>query len=501
MSIIYTFPIKSVPVAADLILISDSEDKNKTKQVTVSSLPSGGGSGGGVVTSLTTTGTSGVSTLNSGVLNIPNYATGGSGSAPAGGTGSVQFRSDTGTFAGDSELIYDGEGGLTLGEGGGNKGVITLIGSEDDDESGLLKIGHLNLTKYLSLALGNGTMAADYSILFPVAAPGGNNKILESSSTGALSWIDTPSGSGTPGTPLNSIQFNSSSSFSGSAFLTFTFPSAVPTLTIGDASQDTNGIIEIQGESSNPGALRIGGGSQTYYTTIQGSPSDTANYKVVLPTAGPGGNNKILESTSAGILSWIDTPSGTSGALDGFETLPFTTANGYLAGENASGTYVFSMIAPSNCTPENFKLYNFAAQTTTGTTTVAIYKGVMGSETAAGSLHSTGEISGALGAAQISGSTFAKQDGAASISAGDNIVICFSIDEQIKPLGVIPITASGGITLTSASPVSNSKLAVHDPNVSLTASEIKTNALTVSALEALLTTSAATTSRPFLLIY
>jgi len=35
------------------------------------------GSGGGAVTSLTTTGTSGVSTLTSGVLNIPNYASGG----------------------------------------------------------------------------------------------------------------------------------------------------------------------------------------------------------------------------------------------------------------------------------------------------------------------------------------------------------------------------------------------------------------------------------------
>ena len=62
------------------------------------------------------------------------------------------------------------------------------------------------------------------------------------------------------------------------------------------------------------------------------------------------------------------------------------------------------MIAPSNCEAENFKFYNFLAQTT-GTTTVAIYKGIIGDEGAAGSLQSTGQIAGALGAAQISGST------------------------------------------------------------------------------------------------
>lgn len=38
MPVIYTYPVKTTPVANDLILISDSADKNKTKQVTVSSI-------------------------------------------------------------------------------------------------------------------------------------------------------------------------------------------------------------------------------------------------------------------------------------------------------------------------------------------------------------------------------------------------------------------------------------------------------------------------------
>ena len=40
MAIIYTYPTKTTPVDADLILISDSADSNKTKQITVASVKS-----------------------------------------------------------------------------------------------------------------------------------------------------------------------------------------------------------------------------------------------------------------------------------------------------------------------------------------------------------------------------------------------------------------------------------------------------------------------------
>ena len=49
MAIIYTYPVKTNPVGDDLILISDSADSNKTKQIKVSTLPS---SGGGSVSSV-----------------------------------------------------------------------------------------------------------------------------------------------------------------------------------------------------------------------------------------------------------------------------------------------------------------------------------------------------------------------------------------------------------------------------------------------------------------
>ena len=131
MAIIYTYPDKLFPAGADLIVLTDSEDGRTTKRAKLSSLKdaigvndydlnataagndvdlnlisslgsdnslvklvagsnitltrdnsaqitiASTGGGGGAVTSLTTLGTSGQSTLINGVLNIPVYSSGG----------------------------------------------------------------------------------------------------------------------------------------------------------------------------------------------------------------------------------------------------------------------------------------------------------------------------------------------------------------------------------------------------------------------------------------
>ena len=198
MAIIYTYPVKTTPANDDLILISDSADSNKTKQIKVSALPS---SGAGIT--LTTSGTSGPAELNGTALNIPNYST-----TPSLPFQSIQFRDANGNFKGDQAFLFNP---LSVPEGGAAK------------------------------------------------------------------------------------------------------------LTVGDTSQDLAGAIEIQSDE-NGAILKIGGGSQTYYTSIKGSDVDTASYNIILPPAGPGGNNKILESTSSGVLSWIDTPGGASySAGDGLD--------------------------------------------------------------------------------------------------------------------------------------------------------------------------------------
>tara|TARA_R110001592_G_scaffold103424_1_gene291424 strand:- start:42 stop:2210 length:2169 start_codon:yes stop_codon:yes gene_type:complete len=207
--------------------------------------------GSGTVTGLTTDKTSGAATLLDGVLNIPIYETSSSSRAtktsfgtiklgadieltaqitggnkgvdgrvypvqlntgaaggqaavyvpwentfptPGGSANSIQLRNSAGGFAGDSTLMFD-TNTLTVGEAGGDFGIVVIEGDSGAD-SGILKLGHSDVTHYVSLGVGETTMSTNYSIDLPTSAPGGNNKILESNSTGILSWIDTPSGGG-----------------------------------------------------------------------------------------------------------------------------------------------------------------------------------------------------------------------------------------------------------------------------------------------------------------
>jgi len=99
MAIIYTYPEKTNPVDNDLILISDSEDNNKTKQVTIADIRGATVSGvsqilaGTNVTISPPTGT-GVVTINS------------SGGGPGGSDTQMQYN-NAGAFGGTTGLTWD----------------------------------------------------------------------------------------------------------------------------------------------------------------------------------------------------------------------------------------------------------------------------------------------------------------------------------------------------------------------------------------------------------
>ena len=133
MAIIYTYPTKATPVDADLILISDSADSNKTKQITVASIKDTldvvdsviAGSGIGVssatgAVTITNTGVTSLSSANdaiatsssTGAVEITSRAYSGGvniGHVPTGG-GSTTFLRGDGTWVTptDSKLTFDG---------------------------------------------------------------------------------------------------------------------------------------------------------------------------------------------------------------------------------------------------------------------------------------------------------------------------------------------------------------------------------------------------------
>ena len=218
------------------------------------------------------------------------------------------------TSVGQEELPFVQEGTTTEKS---SSELVTLIGGGTNN--GKLRFNCSANSHYVEIVGPNHSGGSSYSLELPNTLPSVSNQILESNALGVLSWIPTPSGGG--GTPVGStgsVQFKSSSSqFTGDN--SFIFTTTNTTLTIGEASNDDAGTIEIQSDE-NGATLKIGGGSQTHYTSIKGSDLDTASYNIILPPAGPGGNNKILESTSAGVLSWIDTPGGASySAGDGLD--------------------------------------------------------------------------------------------------------------------------------------------------------------------------------------
>ena len=215
MAIIYTYPVKSVPVATDLILISDSQDSNKTKQVAVSTLPGGSGSGTSSVTSanvaITVANPTSTPILTSvaytGGTNIGHVPTGsgssasvyldGSGSwstpASSGGPGTGTANSipkwATSSTLGDSNIVDDNST-VTF-----SKNIV--IKGDGSAQPGKLKLRcYDNASSHHVELLGPvHAGAASYSLQFPNAQSTGT-QILQADSSGLLSWIATPSSGG-----------------------------------------------------------------------------------------------------------------------------------------------------------------------------------------------------------------------------------------------------------------------------------------------------------------
>lgn len=158
MAILYTFPIKSIPVNDDLILISDSAEGNKTKQVKVGDLPGvtgagvasvtiGHGTSTGVADALKTSAGTGAITLT-----INKYAgTTNVGYVPEGGSGTTFLRGDgTWVTPTDTNTTY------TAGDG------LDLTGTEfstDLKANGGLVIEATELAVDLSASAITGTLA------------------------------------------------------------------------------------------------------------------------------------------------------------------------------------------------------------------------------------------------------------------------------------------------------------------------------------------------------
>ena len=113
MAIIYTYPVKAIPNTNDLILISDSQDSNNTKQVTIGSLPGGSGSGVSSVTSSNVAITVADASTTPVLTSVAYTGAANIGHVPAGGTPTTFLRGD-GSWIVPTNTTYTAGNGLDL---------------------------------------------------------------------------------------------------------------------------------------------------------------------------------------------------------------------------------------------------------------------------------------------------------------------------------------------------------------------------------------------------
>jgi hypothetical protein len=306
MAIIYTYPTVT-PTVADKVLIS-SNGTNATANATISSIKDTINvvdsliAGDGISVS---SATGDVTVSNTGVLSVDNsFGTFISGIANTNATGNIRI--------GTIDLSATGTPSSTNFLKGDNTWSSVDLTA---DVTGILPIS--------SGGTGAGNATDGLNNLLPNQS-GNSGKVL--STDGARpGWIDAADASGSQG----SVQFNNNGNFLGTDKFLYSESTSENLLEIKGitdpiANEFKNAKIKLGGTAGGPGGnpasaggeieLQAGGLAIGDNSVTIAAPRSSilSAYSIKLPTSPPTSNNRILESDSAGNLSWIDTPSGTA---------------------------------------------------------------------------------------------------------------------------------------------------------------------------------------------
>ena len=298
MAIIYTYPTKATPVDADLILISDSADSNKTKQVTVASIKGQ---------------TAGVTSVIAGT-NVTISSTG------ASGTGDVTVNA-----AGGGTFSVKDSGGTAIA------GIDTL------DFNTNLSVSHSSGSSTVTINASSGSSVDTFTNAFGTYITGTAN----STATGAVNM----------GT-INLSASDGSSATNSTRFLSKDNEWAVPVYTT-----DTTYNVMGSGNSYLAGLVLAGNATHNNEFLRKDGTWQTAGGAVTSYTNA--GSNRILTSSGAGVINAETTllyngsilTLGTNSTLEGsrFNTDNVQTTNGIIELSNSStSAYAYQCNLDSN---------------------------------------------------------------------------------------------------------------------------------------------------------
>ena len=169
MAIIYTYPVKAIPSTNDLILISDSQDSNNTKQVTIGSLPGGSGSGVSSVTSSNVAITVADSSTTPVLTSVAYTGDVNIGHVPAGGSATTFLRGD-GSWIVPTNTTYE-----VMSSDNSYAAGLVLAGDSDHSNNFLRKDG--------TWVVPAGTGVTGVTGTAPIAVTGGTTPVVSLNNT------------------------------------------------------------------------------------------------------------------------------------------------------------------------------------------------------------------------------------------------------------------------------------------------------------------------------
>jgi hypothetical protein len=265
--------------------------------------------------------------------------------APQGDDGQYQYKNGS-SFSGADNLRFDADK-IHIGKGGATptRGQLVMYG--DGTNASDIQLYNSGNSRSLIIAQQAGA-TQDLTLTFPGVAPGGNDKILQSDSSGQLSWISTPTGA------TYSAMTTTTLGLGKLRYTTGATPAAVAQTT---TANRTYGVTE---NSSNQLVVNVPWTNTDTNTNI-------ANTNLQLD------NNRTLDfndNATARSLTFINTNGGsknlfkfeqtggtapylyvghTESAYEGYVVLEGNGSNrtGQVQFENAAGTYYTSIKAPN----------------------------------------------------------------------------------------------------------------------------------------------------------